>query len=220
MAVYATTDELRIRIQQLSTPSADQLVMMNEIIEAASRNIDRMCRRPDGFVADPVAEDRYFTAFGKEYLRIPQCVAVSLVSVKTSQTATTYADWVSPTTPMAGDGDWVPCRGDEDNPVFGIPPYDLLVVDVNGDYPYFLNGDGRPVIKINAKWSSQAEIPADIREATLMQAAIWMKQYQGGMTSELGTVNFGRILYRRELSQGVKQILIEGGWMIPLYGGA
>ena len=220
MAVYATTDELRIRIQQLSTPSADQLVMMNEIIEAASRNVDRMCRKPDGFVADPVAEERYFTSFGEKYLRIPSCVSVSLVAAKASTSATTYIDWVSPTAPNAGDGDWIPCRGDEHNPVFGQPPYDLLVVDANGDYSYFLEGDGRPVIKITAKWSSQSEIPADIREATLMQAAIWMKQYQGGMSNELGTVNYGRITYRRELSQGVKQILVDGGWVVPLYGSA
>jgi len=121
---------------------------------------------------------------------------------------------------MAGDGDWIPCRGDVDNPIFNQPPYDLLVIDPNGDYSTFLDSDGLPVVKVEATWSSQSEIPADIREATLMQAAIWMKQYQGGMSSELGTINFGRILYRRELSQGVKQILVDGGWMIPLYGGA
>jgi len=40
------------------------------------------------------------------------------------------------------------------------------------------------------------------------------------MASELGPVDFAQIKYRRGLDSGVKQILIDGGWITPLYGGA
>jgi len=216
MASYATTDQLRIRIQQLTTPTADELTMMEEILEAASRSIDRMCNR--SFEIAPL-EAKYFTARGEQYLRIPECTEISEVAVKASKTATTYTTWTTPTTPMAGDGDWIPCAGSPDNPVFGQIPYTLIILDPNGSYSYFIDGDGAPVVMVTARWGSSASVPADIREACLMQAAIWFKQFQGAMSVELGTANLGQILYRRNLSSGVKQILIDGGWVLPLYGG-
>ena len=219
MTVYADADQLQIRIQMLSVPSADQLAMMNEILEAASRNIDRMCRRVDnGFISDVAAADKYFTAFGKPHLQIPECIEITEVAVKASVTDDDYTAWDTPTTVMAGDGDWIPCRGSPDDPIFATPPYTLLIIDPNGDHAYFLSGNGAPVVKVTAKWRSPEAVPQDIAEATLMQAAIWMKQYQGSMSAELDAENFGKILYRRNLSQGVKQILIDGGWVLPLYG--
>jgi len=219
MTVYATAAQLQIRTQMLSVPSAAQLVMMNEILEAASRNIDRMCRRVDnGFISDAVAAAKYFSAFGDPYLKIPQCIEITEVAVKVSVTDDDYTAWDTPTTVMAGDGDWIPCRGSPDDPIFDSVPYDLLIIDPNGDYANFFSSGGAPVVKITAKWRSPLAVPQDIAEATLMQATIWMKQYQGVMSSELDAENFGKILYRRNLSQGVKQILIDGGWVLPLYG--
>lgn len=219
MASYATTDQLRIRIQQLSTPSADQLTMMEEILEGASRVIDRFCHREDNAFAATSIESRYFTADGKSYLHIPTCTEILEVAVKTSKTATTYEIWASPTTDMAGDGDWIPARGDPSNPVYGQPPYNLLVIDLNGDYAVFLDGEGAPVVKITAQWGSPSTVPADIRTACLMQAAIWLKQFQGAMSSELGSGDLGVIVYRRRLDNNIKQILVDGGWVLPLYGG-
>lgn len=219
MTVYASTDQLQIRIQMLSTPSVAQLAMMTEILEAASRNIDRMCKREDdGFIADTDSVIKYFAAFGDTHLRIPECIEITEVAVRESVTDDEYTAWDTPTTAMAGDGDWIPCRGSPSDPIFNTIPYDLLLADPNGEYAVFISSAGLPVVKITAKWRSPALVPPDIREATLMQSAIWMKQYQGSMSSELDAENFGRILYRRNLSQGVKQILVDGGWLLPLYG--
>jgi len=218
--MYGTVEQLKIRIQVSSTPTADQITMMEEILEAASRSIDNICRRPEGFQAATPAEARYFAAGGEAFLRIPSCTEITAVAAKTSKTDTTYTAWVTPTTPMAGDGDWIPCTGDSAKPSFNKVPYTLIILDPNGEYTYFPDGGHAPVIMVTARWGLTAAVPADIREACLMQAAIWFKRFQGSMSSELGTLDLGEVKYRRGLSSGVKQILIEGGWVLPLYGGA
>lgn len=219
MASYATVDQLRIRTQILSVPSADQLTMMEEIIEAASRAIDRFCRRETEFVEALVASVQYFTADGKSYLRVPLFLEIDEVAVKTSSTATEYTVWDPESAYMAGDGDWYAAHGDPSNPVFG-PPGNLILVSPTGSYSVFPDGEGAPVIKVTAVWGFSDAVPADIREACLMQAARWLKQFQGSMSTELGTVDLGAIQYRRRLSSDVCQILIDGCWMLPLYGGA
>jgi hypothetical protein len=219
MAIYATTDQLRIRVQILSTPSAAQLTMMEEILEAASRAIDRFCRRETEFVEALVASVQYFTADGKNYLRVPQYLEIDEVAVKTSITATAYTVWQKESAYLAGDGDWYGAHGDPDSPVFG-PPGNLIIVSPTGSYAVFPDGEGAPVVKVTAVWGFSDAVPADIREATLMQAARWLKQFQGSMSSELGTVDLGAIQYRRRLSSDVCQILIDGCWVLPLYGGA
>jgi len=221
MAAYATRAELQIRIQILSVPSADQIAMMEALLDASSRAIDRICGvDDDAFQATGADAIKYLPAYGETYLRIPQCVTITTVAVKASVSATTYTDWATPTTPMAGDGDWIPCRGNPEHPEYGVTPYDLLVIDLNGVYSSFLDSDGLPVIKITAAWGTRSAVPADIREACLMQAAKWYKKFQGAQASDLGTDEFGRIRYARTMDSGVKQILVDGRWILPLYGGA
>lgn len=219
MASYATTDQLRIRIQQRSPPTVDQLNSMEEIIEASSRAIDRFCKRVEEFGSDLVASVKYFTADGSTFLRVPQFLEVDEVAVKTSATAAVYTVWTKESAYLAGDGDWHAAHGDPENPTFG-PPGDLILVSPNGSYAAFPDGAGAPVVMITAIWGATGAVPADIREACLMQAAMWLKKFQGSMASELGPLDFAAIKYRRGLDSGVKQILIDGGWVTPLYGGA
>lgn len=219
MASYATVDQLRIRTQMLSTPSADQLTMMEEIVEAASRAIDRFCKRNEEFGSSWVASVKYFTADGKSYLRVPTFLEIDEVAVKDSITATTYTVWTKESSYLAGDGDWYAAHGDPENPSFE-PPGDLILVSPSGTYSVFPDGEGAPVIKVTAVWGATSGVPADIREACLMQSARWLKQFQGSMSTELGTVDLGAVQYRRRLTSDVCQILIEGCWVLPLYGGA
>jgi len=221
MANYATTDQLIIRVNMLTAPTADQLTMLEELIEAASRAIDSACRRGENaFEAVGAGVAKYFTAFGEAFLRIPSCSTITEVAVKASLTATSYTAWVTPTTPMAGDGDWIPCRGEAGDPSFDTEPYNLLIIDLNGDYSVFLDGDGAPVVKITASWGTETGVPAEIREFTLMQAALWAKSYEGSGADETGSIDFGRITIRRALSKQVRDGLVDGGWVLPLYGGA
>lgn len=219
MARYATTDEMTIRMQLQSTPTADELAMLNQIIDAVSRSIDRTCGMPeDGFLAIDEATTRYFVGYGETYLRIPRCVEIEAVSVKESLSADTYTAWVTPTTPMAGDGDWVPATGDGDRPTYGVLPYTLLVIDTNGDHPSFLDSDNVPTVEVTAFWGYSDVVPADIREACLMQSIRWFKKFQAAMAVRGATAELGQIIYRKALDSDVRQILIEGGWIVPFYG--
>lgn len=217
--VYGTVEQLKMRIQISSTPSASQVTLMEEILEAASRAIDRFCKREEGFGNCGIASAKYFTSEGESFLRTPKFLSVSEVAVKTSKSVVDFTSWTKETTYLAGDGDWYAAHGDPKFPDFKSP-YDLILISPLGDYSVFPVGDGAPVIKVTAVWGSQDTVPADIREACLMQAARWLKQFQGSMSSELGTVDLGVIQYRRRLSSDICQILIEGCWVLPLYGGA
>lgn len=220
MAVYATVDQLTIRMQFLTTPTVEQRALMGEILEGVSKHIDNACRTKDGFLAAGTATARYYSADGKAHLRIHKCVEVSEVAVRSSCSATTFTVWDAPTTPMAGDGDYVVCSGDPERPVFGIVPYDLLMVDINGSYSVFLNGSGIPTVRVTARWGAYAAVPYDIREATLMQAIRWYKKEQASMAQRSASEDLGQITYRRQLDGDVKQILVDGGYITPLYGGA
>lgn len=220
MARYGTIAQLKIRAEITAVLTAAETTMLEEILDASSRAIDRACKTiDDGFAVPTVASTKYFTAYGENFLRIPPCIALTTVSVKASRTAATYTAWSTPTTAMAGDGDWLPARGNAQDPTYATLPYNLLIIDRNGDYATFLNGDDAPVVKILATWGSQSVTPADIREACLMQATKWFKQEQGAMAATLGNYEFGQIKYRRGLDREVLSILINGGWIPPLYGG-
>lgn len=221
MASYATTDQYIIRTNTRTVPTAAQLAYLEELIEAASRAIDSACfRGEDAFSAAADATARYFTADGKSWLRIPSCAGITEVAVKASITATTYTAWDTPTTAMAGDGDWIPCRGVAEAPEFGVEPYTLLITDLNGDFSTFLDGAGAPVVKITAEWAAGTAVPSEIREFTIMQAAMWAKSYEGAQADEAGSDEFGVIKIRRTLSKLVRDGLADGGWILPLYGGA
>jgi hypothetical protein len=216
---YGTVAQLVARTNLLGALTISQETTMEEILEAASRAIDRFCRRETEFVDTGVATVQYFTADGKNYLRVPQYLEIDEVAVKSSITATEFTVWTKESSYLAGDGDWYGAHGDPDNPVFA-PPGNLIIVSPTGSYAVFPDGDGAPVVKVTAVWGFSDAVPADIREACLMQAARWMKQFQGSMSTELGTVDLGAIQYRRRLSSDVCQILIDGCWVLPLYGGA
>ena len=221
MASYGTTDQLIVRINLRTAPTVAQLVMLGELIEAASRAIDSACRRPvDAFAAAGGASAMYYTAEGLPYLRITPCQSITSVAVKASLTATTYTAWTTPTTPLAGDGDWIPCAGNAESPTFGILPYTLLLIDVNGDYAVFLDGGATPVVMVTATWGTETAVPAEIRELTLMQTALWLKSFQGSGSDTLGSLNFGQIRIKRALSKTVRDGLEDGAWLLPLYGGA
>ncbi len=220
MARYGTVDQLKTRAQITAVLTGDETTMLEEILDASSRAIDRACKQvDDGFAVPTVASLKYLTAYGESFLRIPPNIAITTVSVKASRTATTYVDWDTPTTVMAGDGDWIPARGDAQDPTYATLPYNLLIIDRNGDYTRFLDGGDAPVVKILATWGSQSVAPADVREACLMQAEMWFKQEQGAMAATLGNFEFGQIKYRRGLNKTVLNLLISGGWIPPLYGG-
>jgi len=101
---YCTLAEVKADID-LEDASASATATIERLIIAAEGSINRFCNRPDGFEADAVASARYFPGSGMSYQFIDETTEITTVAVKDSSTESTYTDWDTPTTMMAGDGD-------------------------------------------------------------------------------------------------------------------
>jgi len=228
---YATLAQVKAAMQKTNT---DGDVVITRILDAATRSIDRFCNRlDDGFIADLTASARYYSGDGRSFLLIDECVAITEVAVKDSASDTDYTAWTTPTTMMAGDGDWLPFSGDPKAPNFNDLPYDSLMIDPNGDYATFTSGlyAGRrgfrptqsygrsvPTVRTTARWGFSIAVPDDIQEACIMQSIIWYKRQQGAMASALASPELGVIELYRTLDPAVELILRMGRYIKPATG--
>jgi len=223
MTSYATVAELQVRTNMIAVLPAAKETEYEEIIAAISNKIDRFCRRPDGFVATAADVTRYFQGNGKRYLRIPECTSITTVSVKDAYLDTSYTAWSTPATALAGDGDWFPSAGSVSRPIYNRTPYTLLQVDPNGDYSYFTKSySGMVTVEIAAKWGYATVVPPDIQEACLAQAAILIKRFEASMSDVTGDSNLGTIVTSvraAALTRDVRELLVDGHWVLPLYAG-
>ena len=220
--MYGTASELRARIDKSST--ADDAVL-EALIRAATRNIDRACKRPDGFLADVAASARRYAGSGKPYLLIDECVAITLVEVKDSAADDDYDSWNA--------GDWIACSGDPQAPDFNSLPYTMIMVDPTGDESIFTSGAyltrggfkpttdvGRsvPTVRVTAKWGFASTVPDDIREACLMQASRWYKRDQSAVSDVLASGELGTLFFRKTLDPDIRRLLVDGRYVKPTVG--
>lgn len=231
---YTTLAEVLARIDKAAAPATDAVI--TALINAADRAINNFCNRPDGFEAIAVAVARYYTGNGKGYLLVDECVEVAGVAVKEAATDTTYTAWTSPTTNMAGDGDWFAFTGDRKAPDYNSLPYTALGVDPNGSYSYFTDGQylgwrgfpihpddvaherAIPTVRVTARWGHSATVPPEIREASAMQTTIWFKRFEGAMASSLANVDLGTLELFQSLDPAIEFILRLGRYVRPATG--
>jgi len=222
MASYGTAADLRARIDKDATADDD---VLDALIAAASRNIDRATNRLDGFIADITATARIYAGSGKPYQYIDECVSITTVAVKESATDDDYTSWTT--------ADWIACSGDPEAPNFNDFPYDMVMVDPTGDESVFTSGRyttrggfrpltdihrGVPTVQITARWGYSVDVPDDIREAALMQAARWYKRNQSAMADVLASGELGQLMYRKALDPDIRRLLIDGRYMKPVVG--
>ena len=230
MAGYCTLASVKARMQKADT-DADAFLPM--IIDAASRAIDNFCNRPDGFEASDAAIARYLSGNGRAVLLIDECVEIIAVAVKDAATDTAYTAWQTPTTNMAGDGDWLAFSGAPENPDFDSLPYESLMTDLNGDYRTFTSGrylglrgfrpEGDasrsvPTVQVTAKWGYAINVPDAIKEACIMQVIRWYKREQGAMASALASAELGTLDLFRTLDPDFEFILAMGRYVRPATG--
>ena len=230
MAGYATLAEVKARMQKTDT---DADAFLTGTIDAVSRAIDNFCNRPDGFEASDAATARYLSGNGRAILLINECVEVTAVAVKDAVTDATYTAWITPTTNMAGDGDWLAFSGDPKDPDFNSLPYSALMTDLNGDYRTFTSGrflglrgfrpEGDasrsvPTVRITAKWGYSQNVPVPIKEACIMYVVRWYKREQGAMASVLASTELGTIEFFRTLDPDFNFITAFGRYVRPATG--
>ena len=205
-ASYTTIARMRAEIDKLS--AADDATIQF-IIDAASATIDRVCNRPEGFVALALAAARIYPGNGDDWQYIDECVDVTLVRVKESATDT-YTTWLAT--------DYLKCTGDRRYPDFNSLPYTALLIDPNGDYALWYKDGNYPTVEITAKWGFAVVTPPDIEQATIITVARAFKRGQSGWSDVLASGELGMLLYRAAMDPEVKNILIQGRYVKPVVG--
>jgi len=232
MAMYATASELRDQIEKSSTTSDDEL---EAILRAAGAAIDRLCNRPDGFLADVTASARYYTGSGLTYQWIDECTQVTAVAVKDSpgDDEDDYTAWVVGTVGTTTDADVFPASGDPRAPDFTNLPYTLLIVGANSEYSTFTSGQythkrgfrpmttrvkGVPSVQVTARWGYADRVPFTIKEACIMQAARWYQRLKSSMADTIAGPEFGKLMYRKVLDPDIELLLVQGRYVRPAIG--
>lgn len=221
---YATLAELKLRLN-ISSADSDRDTALEAMLDAAAAAIDRYCNRPDGFVADSTASARVYPGSGAAVQRIDECVAITTVAVKDSTTDDDYTDWAAT--------DWQAFRGDPNYPDFNTLPYTMLMVTADGDYAVFTSGRYRsrggfrpytlsdrrvPTVQVTAKWGYAVTCPAQITEATVLQAARWWKRAQSSWADTLGNADVGTLMYRKSVDPDLQMMLDNGRFVRPSIG--
>jgi hypothetical protein len=229
MTAYGSVDELKARTQ-ISSTDASRDTVLTSMLDAAKELIDNLLNHPDGFTALTVAVARYFPGSGKPYQWIDECVEISSVAVKDSATDTSYTAWTTPTTNLAGDGDWIAFTGHPDYPKFNVLPYCGIMVDANGSYSVFTTGMfttrggfrpssdvGRntPTVKVTAKWGYSVTAPTLIKEANIAQASRWYKKAQSAWADTLANVEMGELMFSKKLDPDIETMLLESRYYKP-----
>ena len=228
---YATITELKARINIDSTDATRDTVL-TALLSAAEAAINGYCNRPDGFVALATATARYYPGSGKSYQWIDECVAVSAVAVKDSASddEDDYTAWTLGTIGTTTGADVFLATGDPEYPEFTRTPYTLLVIGANADYSIFPSGNfrtrggfrpssdsvrGLPAVKVTARWGYAATVPANVKEACILQSARWWKRGQSAWADTIANVDFGVLMYRKSLDPDLQAMLMEARLVRP-----
>jgi hypothetical protein len=228
---YASVREFKNQVGKVQDYTDVQL---QAILDAASRLIDRICNRKDGFLANPTASARLFSGSGTFVQFIDQFAAVSLVEVKSSPSDSAYVTWSS--------GDYIPFAGDEVSPDFNplpFEPYIGLMVTATGTSRIFTSGlyanwrgfstdlarlsnksTGRslPTVRITANWGFGLTVPDVVKQACLTQASRWWKRGASGWSDSMANSDTGVMTYRKTMDPDVKLMLENGRLIRPAIG--
>lgn len=194
---YVTLSQTKNYLGIPPTDTVDD-TLLEQIIESASRSIDRIAGRY--FYADTVATARFYRAVS------PVSLLVDDISTTTDLTVAISTDGTNYSTPMVYDTDFIV---EPFNAAQIGRPYTLLTSLGTQYFPYPWNY--RPGVRVTAKWGWPS-VPDDIIEATFILCADLFKRKDsvGGVLglSEMGAIRMsplGRDIsamvraYRREV---------------------
>lgn len=176
---YATVADLKARLDITST---DQDTVLEQVIEAASRQVDGWCGRP--FAADPSI--RVLTADAWDLLILPdELHAVTSIAFDRDGDGVYETPW--PVT----DIDMQPYPG----------PYQVVRPRNGKAFPTH-----RYAVQITGVWGFGGDVPAPIREATLLQAARLFKRKDAPF-GVAGSAEHGQLMTITSIDPDVKQLI-------------
>jgi hypothetical protein len=194
---YASLTELK---EGMNFPLSDTAKnsAMQLCLDAAAAVIDRVCNRPDGFVASAAAA-REFYGTDKDYVYIGDCIAVTLVKSR----STVSEAWTDITST------WEAFAGDACEPVDRLPY--TGVIRHSGTFPKYRHKS----LQITAQWGYAATVPMQITQATIMQAARWFKRSESAWADAAANGELGALLYRKPMDPDIENILKNGRLVRP-----
>jgi hypothetical protein len=198
---YATAAELRSRLDVAATVHD---TVLNNVLEAASRAIDGVCNRPDGFLALTTATERNYRGDGERHLGIDECVEITAVVETDSDGVETALD----------ADDYEPYRGSYEFPVFSAPYTAIMRVDEEtwtddegyASYSVFTKSR-RPNWSVTARWGYADAIPALVREATVAQAARWWMRGRSAWSDVVIAADGKWMAYRQTVDPDIAMML-------------
>jgi len=167
---------------------------MWEMLEEASRLIDRMRRLPDEAYAATATNTYYFDGNGEQelWLSLP-LLSVTQVSVEESDG--TYTDWTENTDYFAWPYNETP----------------TLRLDVNrksgSTKSTWIAGPRR--VRVQGVFGVSSTPPEEIRRAVLIQTARWYKRATAGWADAVGSVETGELQYVRKLDPDVEALVMH-----------
>lgn len=199
MVAYATTQELK---EQMNWPTGDSSkdTAMQICLDAASAVLDRICRRPDGFLAQ-AASARTFIGTDADYLFIDECAAVTAVETRTASSGA----WTAVT-------GWFPFAGDPKTPV-ARGPYTGVIRETGVFMAYrFMS------VQVTARWGYALTVPDQVKQATIMQSARWFKRGESAWADASSSAEQGQLLYRKAMDPDIENIVKNGRLIRPAAG--
>lgn len=225
MADYTTVQQVRATIGSIVSNTADNVI--DRLITAVSRQIDRKCNRPDGFVAASTATERFYAGSGTPVLYIDEAAAITAVAGKSSPSDADYTAWAAT--------DWIAFSGSAERPNYNRAPYNGLMTLPGGNYAWWASGGapyrsgfrphiddvmtssrGLPTVRVTAKWGYALIVPPDIENATIIAVARLFKRGEGGFSDLLASGDFGALAVRAASAPEVDEILREGRYIRPM----
>lgn len=190
---YASLDELK---QQIGITGGADDTLLAIVNESVSRTIDGYCGRR--FYADGSAVARVFRADDLCVLDVQDFYDDASLIIATDDNA----DGIFETAWVASDYQLEPLNAE----ALGRPWRHLVAVDVRR-WPV---GGPRARVEVTAKWG-WAEVPPQVKEATLIQAARVFARAQSPL-GVAGNAEFGAIrMLASRLDPDVQVLLDEGG---------
>jgi len=196
---YATAAELRSRLDVAATVHD---TVLNNVLEAASRAIDGVCNRPDGFLALTSATERSYRGDGERHLSIDECVEITAVVETDTDGAETTLD----------AGDYAAYRGSYEFPVFSAPYTAIMRTDDDEGYTSYATFTKARWANwsVTARWGYADAIPALVREATVAQAARWWMRGRSAWSDVVIAADGKWMAYRQTVDPDIAMMLDHG----------
>jgi hypothetical protein len=204
MTDYTTVQAVRALIGSESSGAAD--AVLERLITAVSRHIDRACRRPDGFVAAAQPTARLFPARGGAWLAIDECISVGSVAVRPGVSAP-FLPWDA--------ADWLAIGGAPDAPRFA-PPFTWLGAAPGGAHLRFPHSPAAPAVQVTARWGYAESVPEAVSLACAIVVAGLYRRGASGFADLQGGEGLGTLRDRGALDGDAHALLRDGGFIRPL----